>query len=188
MTGWDFAGLVVTSATLLLVVWQVLRFEATQPILGWDVGRSSPPVLEAGTLEVFAWMRPSGPGVLYDVAPFTLGSATMAHTLTRPRMDCESDHLTVTALYRPGSEGYVGFTWLRQGTVRRRAVREALRWDLSGNDPQPEVWKRHIFPRRPSRPQGKWVRRSDKQHRALRIPDVPSAFTDTPLPGGLLGP
>lgn len=176
-----------TVATLLLVVWQVLRFEATQPIQGWDLGHTSSGVIEDHAMEVVAWMRPSGPGQIHDVEPFTLGSARMAHTLVRPRMDCESDHLWVEVRYPPGTKGWVGFTWLRQGILVRRPVREALRFDLSTRSPEPEVWKRYVIPRLPKRPQGRWVPHKSKQRRALRIPDVPGEDTSTPLPAILLG-
>ncbi|WP_344251003.1 hypothetical protein, partial [Isoptericola hypogeus] len=167
---WSVIAAVLAALTLGCVLWQILRFEATQPTFGWAVRFE--PAREAvdGQRTVRVAFRPTGPVVIHEVEAIDWGHARIAVETERARMDCDSDELVAVATWRDGKEAYVGFTWLTPSLLMKKPIRQALRVDL--RDGSLHRWRWHRLPRPRGRAQGRWIAWTPGQARRTHVPDL----------------
>lgn len=170
MEWWGVAATLLAAASLVAVVWQILRFEATMPSLGWSLTFAMSGVVRDGMREVQVAFRPIGPVVLHEVEAQEWGAAKVPVLTERPRMDCDSGELVAAARWRDGEEAYVGFTWLEPSLVRRTPVRHTIRRRLP--DGEIQLWKWHRLPRPETWRQGRWIVWNARQRRRTFVPDM----------------
>lgn len=176
MDSWSTAAALFAGATLVAVVWQVLRFEATQPPLGWAIGLEASGIVTNGRSEGQVSFRPIGPATIHEVETHAWGAARIAVDTECSRMDCTSEPLVAPVQWVDGEVAFAGFSWLQPSLIRQTPVRLTLRIRLQ--DGQLFAWRWYRIPRRKKSPQGKWVRRKDRQRRRTFVPEMWG------LPGG----
>lgn len=167
---WSLVAALIAAVTLMCVVWQILRFEATQPVFAWSVRFEPSGKVVNGYKDVRVAFRPTGPIVIHEVEAIDWGSARVAVETERARMDCESDELVADAVWRAGEEAYVGFTWLTPSMLMKKPIRQALRVDL--RDGSLHHWRWHRVPRPRGRAQGRWIAGRHVQARRTHVPDL----------------
>ena len=170
MEWWGVSATLLAAASLVAVVWQILRFEATTPTLGWSLTFAVSGVVRNGMREVRVAFRPIGPVVLHEVEAQEWGAARVPMETERARMDCDSEPLVADAKWVSGEEAYVGFTWLQPSLIRRTPVRQTIRRRLP--DGEIELWKWHRIPRPEKWHQGRWTVWNAHQERRTFVPDM----------------
>lgn len=170
MDGWGVSATLFSAASLVMVVWQVLRFEATRPTLGWNFRYSEPADVEDGKKTVRLSFRPSGPIVIHDVEGHEWGAARIQFVTERARMDCDSEDLIAEATWLVEHNAYVGFSWLEPSLIRHSPVRHAMRRALHSGEIQ--MWKWYRIPRPTTWRQGRWAKMKRRQHRRTFVPDM----------------
>lgn len=170
MEWWGISATLFAAASLAAVIWQIARFEATLPALGWSLTVSMSGIVRDGRREVDVTFCPSGPIVLHEVESQEWGEARVRAVTERARMDCDSESLVARAIWAVGKEGFVGFTWLQPSLVRREPVRHAIRARLP--DGQVQLWRWYRMPRPTTWRQGRWRDWHPTQPRKSHVPDM----------------
>ncbi len=167
---WSVAATLFAAASLIAVVWQILRFEATQVMQAWEVSYGPSDEVAEGRREVRISFRPVGPVVVHEVEAHSWDAARVPVVSERARMDCDSEPLRASVVWLDGESAYAGFSWIRPAILRTVPVRQALRVRLS--DGRWYLWRWHAFPRPARWRQGKWVRWRPDQPRRTFVPDL----------------
>lgn len=170
MNLWSVAATLFAAASFIAIVWQILRFEATRPMLEWSLGFSMPGEVVDGTQAVQLRFRPCGPIVIHEVEGHEWGAARVDYVTERARMDCDSEDLVAEATWLVGHEAFLGFSWLEPSLIRRTPVRQAIRRRVPDGGIQ--VWKWYRIPRPTKWRQGRWVEQKVRQQRRTFVPDM----------------
>lgn len=167
----SLAAVVLAALSLAAVMWQILRFEASQPVLGWSLRFEHSAKVVNGRTTVELGFAPSGPAVLYEVEAHAWGAASVSTVTERARMTCESEELVAEVICNASAEGYAGFAWLEQSPLARKPVRRVLRARVSGGQSVLQEWRWYRIPRLPGRAQGRWVERRMRVARRAQVPE-----------------
>ena len=170
MDWWSVAATFFAAASLVAVVWQILRFEGTQPPLGWNLTVGDFGVVTNGRREGRVTLRPSGPVVIHDVVAHGWAAAGIPAVTEAARMDCDSDPLVARVVWIDGEEAYAGFSWLQMSPIRRAPIRQVMRVSLP--DGRIFSWSWYRIPRPRMWAQGRWVPWVLRQRRRSHVPDM----------------
>lgn len=170
MDSWSVAATIFAAASLVAVMWQIARFEATQPAFGWEVGYGPVGDETEGVRIYRVHFRPIGPIVIHDIEGHHWGAANLPQVTERARMDCDSEPLVARVRWLVGKPGYVGFSWLSPSLLRQRPVRHAMRLDLQTGTWY--LWRWHRIWRPKALPQGEWKAWQPRVRRRQFVPDL----------------
>lgn len=167
---WGVSATIFAAASLIAVAWQILRFELVQPAFAWQIYPENFGDVVDGRQSVRVSFKPLGPVVIHEVESNEWGNARCNSFAERARMDCESEAISVEAVWVPGTDAYVGYSWLEPALMRRAPIRHAIRYSL--NSCEVELWHWYRIPRLGRFRQGKWRVYRPRQPRRTHVPDM----------------